>query len=86
MTAKATPSSKALLVRGLSPDVVERLRARAKRNHRSLEAEVRAVLTIAAEREDDARAEAIRMADDMRARLGRMPGDSTDLIREDRER
>jgi plasmid stability protein len=40
-----------LLVRGLDEGVKERLRHRAKRNHRSLEAEAREILTEAAEKE-----------------------------------
>jgi plasmid stability protein len=39
-----------ILVRNLDQDTVERLKRRAKTNRRSLEAEVRAILTAAAER------------------------------------
>lgn len=75
-----------LLIRGLEREDIERLRGRAKRHHRSLEAEARVILK-SAEPDPNARAEAIRFADEMRRELvGRVTGDSADLIREDRER
>ena len=74
-----------ILVRNLAPEVVQRLKQRAERNRRSLEAEVRSILenlTVAEER----RAEAIRFADAMRASSPPQVTDSVDLIREDRDR
>src|SRR5438128_1525385 len=76
-----------IIVRNLSDNAVERLKARAKRRHRSLEAEVRDILEEEAVRTPTAgrREEAIRFLDELRAKLaGKMTRDSTDLIREDR--
>jgi antitoxin FitA len=73
-----------ILVRKLPDAVVERLKARAKRNSRSLEAEVRAVLeqTVTTEK-----AEFLKAADAMRARLaGRHHTETLELLREDRDR
>ena len=73
-----------VLVRNLSDDVVRRLKRKAARNGRSLEAELRKVLEEAARLD---RAEFRRRARDMRDRLeGRYRSDSTALIREDRDR
>jgi plasmid stability protein len=77
-----------ILVRALKPEVVRKLKERAKRNERSLEAEVRVILQDATRYERDERAfrEAVRFADRMRESLrGTITGDSTDLIREDRD-
>jgi antitoxin FitA len=74
-----------ILVRDLDPAVVERLKQQAKRNHRSLQAEVRAILEGAAH--ERSKAETLARADVIRALLGhRQFSDSADLIREDRER
>lgn len=76
-----------ILIRNLSDDAVQRLKERAKRHRRSLEAEVRDILEGEAGRGEDAREAAFRFAADMRRRLeGRISGDSADLIREDRDR
>jgi plasmid stability protein len=73
-----------VLVRGLADDVVERLKARAKRNGRSLEAELRLVLEESAQEDPGSFWEE---ADRIRASLAdRTFSDSTELIREDRER
>ena len=75
-----------ILVRNLEPDVVRRLKDRALRNHRSLEAEARLILT-SAEPDPSAFAAAVRFAAEMRRKTaGRISGDSADLIREDRDR
>ena len=73
-----------VLVRGLADDVVDRLKARAKRNGRSLAAELRLVLEEAAGQDlDEARAALERV----RALFaGQTFSDSAELIREDRER
>jgi antitoxin FitA len=73
-----------ILVRKLPDTVVERLKARAKRNSRSLEAEVRAILEESVTRE---KAEFLKAADEMRARLaGRHHTETLELLREDRDR
>jgi antitoxin FitA len=74
-----------LLIRGLDEDVIERLRKRAEWNHRSLEDELRAILELASRQVDVETAR--KMVDEFRHRLGgRNHSDSTDLIREDRDR
>jgi plasmid stability protein len=74
-----------ILVRDLEPEVVDALKARAKRFRRSLEAEVRLLLSEAADRERAA-ADFWERADRMRESLrGRPHTDSAILIREDRD-
>jgi plasmid stability protein len=74
-----------LTIPDLDDAVVERLKRRAAANDRSLEAEVRQMLTEGSERLtlDDMRQRAKAMAERTR---GRVQDDSTDLIREDRDR
>lgn len=73
-----------VLVRDIDPEVLDRLKEQARRNGRSLQGEVKAILEAAAPMTLD---EARRVADRWRRRLaGRMTSDSADLIREDRER
>ncbi len=73
-----------ILVRNLDDSVVAELKRVAESHGRSLEAEVREVLT-AATRID--RSELIRRAAELRARNGPQTGpDSVELIREDRDR
>jgi antitoxin FitA len=73
-----------IIVRNLDDAIVDRLKARARDNDRSLEAEVRHIL------EQSARvdmAQARQIAIDIRERLkGRKFPDVAELIREDRER
>ena len=73
-------------IRNLSDATVKELKARAKAHHRSLEAELRELLTSTARQRRDMRrfrAEARRIA----AMTPNMPQtDSTLLIREDRDR
>jgi plasmid stability protein len=73
-----------VLVRDLKTDVVARLKARAKRNGRSLQAELKDVLQAAARQTPpDARA----LADRIRRRLGgRGHSDTVDLVAADRTR
>jgi plasmid stability protein len=74
-----------LLVRDLDLKVVERLKEQARRNHRSLQGEVRAILEQAAA--TATHGEALAMVDKWRRKWGeRVFSDSTQLIREDRER
>ena len=84
-----------LLIRGIDRAALEALRERARRNHRSMSAEVRAMIERSAEAEipgNDADAQlrrerAIVEAERMRRALaGRMTSNSVDLIREDRDR
>ncbi len=74
-----------ILVRNLEPEVVERLKERAARNGRSLQAEVAQILRDESRKKTmtEARAEAERIR---RGFAGRCFPDSAALIREDRER
>jgi plasmid stability protein len=73
-----------ILVRDLSPDIVDRLKDRAERNGRSLQGEVKVILESAATL---SMAEARRLSQQLRKSLeGQMTSDSADLLREDRER
>jgi len=73
-----------MLIRDVDPEVVDRLKARARRNRRSLEAELRIIVTEAAQEPAvDMRAEVERV----RALFaGRRFDDSATLLREDRDR
>ena len=73
-----------LLVRNLNPDIVDRLKARARQHGRSLQAEVQRILEEAAGRRmEDAR----ELADRIRASLAGLPqSDSVELLAEDRAR
>ena len=73
-----------VLIRDVMPEVVDKLKARARRNHRSLEAELRVIFEKAAEEPAvDMLAEVQRV----RALFaGRSFDDSADLLRADRER
>ncbi len=73
-----------ILVRDLNDEVIERLKMRAKQDGRSLQSEVKLILEQAARADVQA---ARRLADDIRKRFkGKKLTDSTDLIREDRDR
>ena len=73
-----------ILVRRLPDAVVERLKARAKRNSRSLEAEVRAILEESVAKD---KAAFLERAAAMRAQLaGRHHTETLKLLREDRDR
>jgi plasmid stability protein len=73
-----------LTIRHLEDNVYARLKDRARSNHRSLEAEVRAIL--AQEVRPD-RSAVVRRANEFRRRLaGRYGGDVTAEIRADRNR
>lgn len=73
-----------VIVRNLPDDVVARLKARAARKRHSLERELRDILTDASQL---SRAELIAEVERIRAMTPRrLTSDSTDLIREDRER
>lgn len=73
-----------ILLRKLPDSLVQRLKARAERNGRSLDAEVREILQTAATKR---RAEFLQAAAAMRARLaGRHHTGTLELLREDRDR
>ncbi len=73
------------LVRDLDDGVYERLKARAAGNNRSLEAELREILTLASKQVDIATARAA--ADAMRKRLeGRPHSDSGEILAQERMR
>lgn len=74
-----------LTVRNVDDDVVAALKARAKRNKRSLEAEVRMLLRDAVDR--GSRTSLRELADRIAALTPKVPQtDSTELVREDRAR
>ena len=73
-----------ILARGLDDETVKRLKARAKRNGRSLQGEAKRVLEQAAGMNAE---EVAAMLDGWKKRFaGRRFADSADLMREDRER
>lgn len=75
-----------LIVRNLDEAVVHRLKARAERNNRSLEAEVRQILEQASEQLSwDEAWERINAFRQRMIENGRTFSDSTGLIREDRD-
>jgi plasmid stability protein len=73
-----------VLIRDVAPSIVESLKARAHRNRRSLEAELRVIVEKAAQEDVmDSVAEVNRV----RAMFaGRSFDDSSELVREDRDR
>jgi plasmid stability protein len=76
-----------ILVRNLKPEVVARLKRRAKKGSRSLQSEVKAILEHAAQEGKVDPTAALEMVDRFRARFkGRKFSDSAELIREDRDR
>lgn len=79
-----------IVIEELDPMLVEKLKVRAQRQGRSLEAELKAILEAAAEAEvvdkETAMAAAWERIDKARTRYaGRTFSDSTELIREDRD-
>ncbi len=75
-----------ILIRGLAPDTIQRLKAQAKRNGRSLQKEAKAILEHAA---GYTRMEAVAVGDEWRRKPsagGQRFNDSAALIREDRTR
>ncbi len=73
-----------VLVRDVEPAVLNRLKERAQRNGRSLQSELRLILRQASGVDVDAALEDLRRIQADFA--GRTFSDSTDLLREDRER
>ena len=72
-----------VLVRDVEPETVEKLKQRAGKNGRSLEAELRLILRQAADQSGDPWAEIERVR---AAFAGRTFSDSSEPIREDRDR
>lgn len=73
-----------ILVRDMDDKVVDRLKSRAAEHRRTLQAEVKVILEEAARLD---RAAARRLAEQIRSRTaGRQTSDSTDLVRELRDR
>ena len=73
-----------VLVRDLDPEVLERLKSRARLHGRSLQGELKVILEAAAV---FSMSEAREVSERWRQRLaGQMTSDSSDLLREDRER
>lgn len=73
-----------ILVRDVDKKVVDRLKAQAKRNGRSLQAEVKGILESATRLDPDA---ARKLADKIRRQFkGKVFSNSAELIREDRDR
>ena len=76
-----------ILVRNLDEKVVRRLKRRAKAGGRSLQGEAKSILEQAAEQPKPDRRAFLRMVDKFRESFkGRQFSDSTELIREDRDR
>jgi plasmid stability protein len=71
-----------IIVRNLDDAVIERLKAKAKRDKTSLEQTVRDVLNRAVR---PSRAELVEEARQIRERIGKVSEDSTALIRRDRD-
>ena len=75
-----------ILVRDLDEETVERLKKRAEEDGRSLQAEVKRILTLAAHEPTLDMEAARKMLDEFRKRFkGRKFSDSVELIREDRD-
>jgi antitoxin FitA len=73
-----------ILIRDLSPELVEQLKAQAKRHGRSLQAEAKAIIESSVKM---SAAQARRVLTELRKSFeGQVHGDSADLIREDRDR
>lgn len=74
-----------ILVRNLEPETIERLKQRARRNRRSLQAEAKEILEDAATPAELTTDEFRRQAEAIRrTTAGRHQTDSVDLLREDR--
>jgi plasmid stability protein len=73
-----------VLIRDLTTTAVDTLKSRAKRNHRSLQGEVKAILEDEAER-TRAMERFRRRTARLRASFGRKFSDSTELIRKHRD-
>jgi len=78
-----------LVIENLDPNVIEKLKIRAQRQGRTLEAELKVILEMAAEGIDTVmlKATAWETIDKARSKyVGRTFSDSVELLREDRQR
>ena len=75
-----------LLIRGLDSNTVATLKRRAERHHTSLQGEVKAILERTAQTSTNDPVEVARKISESLAKKGIVFSDSTDLIREDRDR
>jgi len=76
-----------ILVRNLDEKIVMKLKTRARKRGRSLQAEARMILEQAAVEEKYTPAEARRLSDKFSRRFKRLPfPDSAELLHEDRDR
>lgn len=75
-----------LLIRNLDEEIVERLKARAKAEHRSLQSEVKVILEQAARQNHAAAWQSVERFRERLKRSRRGFTDSTELVREDRDR
>jgi len=73
-----------ILVRDIDPEKLERLKARAKKNGRSLQSEAKLLIEKAAE--ERTIEDILESARQIRKKVGTPAVDSVTLIREDRER
>jgi plasmid stability protein len=71
-----------VFIDNIDPELYERLKKRAEAQHKSLEQFVREAL---AEKFRSSKEEAWAAADRIRAKIGKISGDSTDIIREHRD-
>lgn len=80
-----------VLVRGVSDEVLEKLKRRAAANNRSLQGELQEILTASARQQPRRQVDAVELARRVKEKIsrehgGKLEGDSTDIIREYRER
>jgi plasmid stability protein len=75
-----------LSIRNVPDDVAERLRIRAKQNHRSLQGELLAVVQDAASNEPKRKLSPLELVTEVYALGLKTPSESTRMIREDRDR
>jgi plasmid stability protein len=79
-----------VLIRGVSDEVLERLKRRAAANNRSLQGELKEILTTSARREPLPEVDAVELARRVKEKIAARHGgpfetDSADLIRDDRD-
>jgi plasmid stability protein len=74
-----------LSIKNVPDDVAAGLRARAERNHRSLQGELLAIVSAAAREPAPLRLDALEVLARVRAKLPRSPDESADLVRQMRD-
>ncbi len=80
-----------VLIRGVSDEVLEKLKRRAAENNRSLQGELKEILSESARREARSGVDAVELARRVKEKIAARNGgpfetDSTDIIREYRDR